>query len=281
MALFNHRDILTIEADANLHNKEVAAKSLQPYNDLLFKIVCDHVRARRDALVEDIRKKIQETPSRVVTIAVPLWSYNVRYFYKSREQYCAEIRNMPQEHRFATLDEDRRLQMADNVNGWNWTIGAEFDGDLPPRSISPLEPWYPPACDVLPPVPVDVVVRKTDLLKRLSTTLFPGYGWVFADYGETIHADDRCEVRKRTIHVLYSVSGNDPGNYKTKALYPVAVKYATYADYTVPDDHRVVLRGPGLAPPRTPPHHDTPPATPRAPRRERCPTCDGVEIDSE
>lgn len=258
MALLNHHDILTIQADATLHNKEVAVKSLQPYNDLLFKIVCDHVRSRHDAIVEDIRKKIQETPDRVVAVSVPLWSYNVRYFHKSREQYYAEIRAMPEEERFATLDQDRRLHQVDAVNGWNWTLGAEFDGHFA-------------AFDVLPHVPVDVIVRKTDLLKRLSTTLFPGYGWVFMNYGEPIHTDERCEVRKRTIHVLYSVNGNDPGNYKVKALQPVAVKYATHENYKVEDHHRVVLRGPGLAPPQTP----------NAPRRQRCPTCDGVEIDSD
>lgn len=281
MALFNHRDILGLQADATLHNKEVAANGLQPYNDLLFKIVCNHVRARRDTILEDIRKKIQDTPGKVVAVSVPLWSYNVRYFYKTREQYNAEIRDLPLDQRFARLEQDDRLRLADNVNGWNWTIGAEFDGEVPPRSVSPLEPYVPEVYDDLPAVPVDLIVRKTDLLKRLSTTLFPGYGWVFVDHGEPIHTDDRREVRKRTLYVLYSVSGNDPGNYKNKSLQPVAVKYATHQDYKVQDDHRVVLRGPGLAPPQTPLRQDTPPAIPGAPRRERCDGVDIMTYDSE
>lgn len=271
MALFNHRDILSIQADALQHNQEVVAKEFQPYNDLLFKIIRDDVTSRREAIVAEIQAEIKKTPGKVVSVSVPLWSYNVRYFRRTKEERFEELNAMDSEERIREMEDDRRLLKMDKKNGWQWTIGTKFDGeknwDLLGGDAIPASWFVPENLDRLPSIPVDVIVRKTDLLHRLATTLFPGYGWVINSYGEILHSGYRCEVLRKTLYLVYSPTGLPENGVKSKALHKVAVKYATHSDYKLPEGHKVVLKGPGREPPRTPPQ--SPPATPAPPRAPR------------
>lgn len=252
MALFNHRDILTIQADASLHNKGVVDKELQPYNDILFKLIRDDVTARRETIVEEIRTKIRETPGKVVTVSVPLWSYNVRYFTKTKEQYNAELASMSIMDRFTKQRTDEELRKLHRANGWHWTIGTKFEGEEYWDDVltegGHLAWVMPENMERLPSVPVDLLVRKTDLLNRLATTMFPGYGWVVKICGKRLHRDDNCEVFRNTLHLIYSPCGLPENGIKSKGLHMVAVKYATHTDYKLPEGHKVVLKGPGLAP---------------------------------
>jgi hypothetical protein len=88
------------------------------------------------------------------------------------------------------------------------------------------------------------------------------------EVGRIVHTDETCEVRTIILKVNF-YPNSVPGGYKTKKLEAAKTKYADHEDYKVQDDHRVVLRGPGLEPPTTPPQEDTPPATPKAPRGRR------------
>lgn len=270
MAAFSNFDIASLIVEASRHNKTVIETQLQPYNDFLFNIISASIKARHDDIMKDLREKIQCSGGEVRKVEAYLWHYNVRYFKLSSKEYANKLHQLPAQEQYNKHLEGVARDAVYDSNGWHWKIGAEFDG------IIDAENWAQ-IYDNLPMVPVDLVMRKTDLLARLST-LFHDYGWVEREVGRVVHEDETCDVRAIILKVHFYPKGV-PGGYRGNALNAAKTKYATHVDYKVQDDHRVVLRGPGLAPPQTPP--SSPPATPDAPRRQRCPTCDGVEIDDE
>jgi hypothetical protein len=267
MAAFSNFDMASLIVEAHTHDKVLVEQELQPYNDFLYKIISDEIRAKHDDIMAALKTKIRDSPTKIRSVAVPLWSYNVRYFNKSRAEFNATMGEMAVGGRMTKLAESAILDQVYEDNGWHWKIGAEFDG---------LPDWTAPTIyDNLPMVPVDLIVRKTDLLARLST-LFLGNGWIRRVYEDILHEDGRCTIRKITLMVEFYPDGL-PQGYQTRGLQAAKEKYATHVNYKVQDDHRVVLRGPGRAPPYTPPTSVV--STPEAPRRKRCDTCDAVEVD--
>ena len=272
MATFSNFDIASLAVEASRRNKVAVETQLQPYNDFLFNIISADIKTRHDDIMRELREKIQCTPGEVRKVDAYLWHYNVRYYKLSPKEYANKLHELPAQDQYSKHLEGMARDAVYDSNGWHWKIGAEFDG------IIDASTW-PHIYDNLPMVPVDLVMRKTDLLARLST-LFHDCGWVEREVGRIVHTDETCDVRTIILKVQFYPKGV-PGGYRGNALQAAMAKYAEHNDYKVQDDHRVVLRGPGLAPPSTPPQQNTPPATPKAPRRQRCPTCDGVEIDSE
>ncbi len=272
MAVFSNIDIASLTVEAYRRNKVAVETQLQPYNDFLFNIISADIKARHDDIMKELKEKIQCSAGEVRKVDAYLWSYNVRYYHLSSKEYANKLHALPAQDQYSKHLEGIAREAVYDSNGWHWKIGAEFDG------IIDASTW-PHIYDNLPMVPVDLVMRKTDLLARLST-LFHDCGWVEREVGRIVHEDETCVVRTIILKVHFYPK-EVPGGYKGNALQAAKTKYANHQDYKVQDDHRVVLRGPGLAPPSTPPQQDTPPATPKAPRRQRCPTCDGVEIDSE
>lgn len=275
MAVFSNIDIASLAVEASRHNKVAVETQLQPYNDFLFNIISADIKARHDDIMRELREKIQCTAGEVRKVDAYLWSYNVRYFKLSSKEYANKLHALPAQDQYGKHLEGIAREAVYDSNGWNWKIGAEFDGDIDSSS-------WPHIYDNLPMVSVDLVMRKTDLLARLST-LFHDCGWVEREVGRIVHTDETCDVRTIILKVQFYPKGV-PGGYRGNALQAAMTKYAEHKDYKVQDDHRVVLRGPGLAPPSTPPQSPASLATPGAPRRQRCPTCDGVDImtyDSE
>jgi hypothetical protein len=258
MATFSNFDISSLIVESIQHDKVVVEKDLQPYNDFLFKIISDQIRAKHDEIMETLKQKIRDSPTKIRSVAAPLWSYNVRYYKKSRAEFNAEMGALTVQERMDKLAESGILDQVYEDNGWHWKIGAEFDGFVD---------WTAPHIyDNLPMVPVDLVVRKTDLLARLST-LFLRHGWVRRVYEDILHEDEERIARKMTLMVEFYPDGL-PQGYQLRGFKAAKQKYATHVDYKVQDDHRVVLRGPGRAPPYTPPTSAV--STPDAPRRKRC-----------
>ena len=275
MAVFSNIDIASLTVEASRRNKVAVETQLQPYNDFLFNIISTSIKARHDDIMQELRQKIQCSGGEVRKVDAYLWHYNVRYFNISAKEYANKLHALPAQDQYNKHMEGVARDAVYNSNGWHWKIGAEFDGMIDSTN-------WPQIYDNLPMVPVDLVMRKTDLLARLSTH-FHDCGWVEREVGKIVHEDETCQVRTIILKVQFYPKGV-PGGYRGNALQAAMTKYANHTDYKVQDDHRVVLRGPGLAPPRTPAQQDTPPVTPGAPRRRRCPTCDGVEImtyDSE
>lgn len=269
MATFSTSDINSLVAESRKHDDVLVKKELQPYNDFLYTIISQNIRARHDDIMETLKTKIRDSPTKIRAVAAPLWSYNVRYFHKTRQEYDAYMGGLTVQERMMKMAETAQCDQLYESNGWHWTIGAEFDG-IPDWMSSHVY-------ENLPPVPVDLIVRRTDLCARLST-LFHGHGWVNRVYSDILYENDECIIRKMTLMVYFYPNGL-PHGFQTKAVQTAKDKYATHVNYRVQDDHRVVLRGPGLEPPQTPP--SSPPATPGAPQRKRCPTCEGIEIDDE
>lgn len=251
-------DIASLINEASRHNKMALETQLQPYNDLLFSIISSDIKTKHDDIMKELREKIQRSPGEIRNVDAYLWHYNVRYYHLSSKEYANKVHELPPQEQYGKMLEGVSREAIYDSNGWNWKIGAEFDGIL---NANTWQRIY----DDLPMVPVDMVMRKTDLLARLST-LFHDYGWVEREVGKIIHEDETCVIRTVILKVHFYPKGV-PGGYKTKKLEAAKTKYATHETYTVLDDHRVVLRGPGLEPPQTPP------STPKAPRRHQCPDC--------
>lgn len=267
MALFNNLDIADVVAEAQRHNSRVLEDELQPYNDMLFKIISDGIKAKHDNILEHFKTRIRLAPRYIKVVSVPFWAYNVRYFRQSREEYAATLRAVPYTERYARVNDDQERDSVYRSNGWHWTIGALS----PVQWLDEEETWK------LRPVPVDLVVRRTDLCQRLST-LFQGHVWVAREYHGTIHEDAHCEVRSFALVAKFYVDGIGDRPAWVDALKRTTTKYSAHVieeeDYLSPN---VVLTGPGLAPPRTPP---TSPVRPPAPKRLRCASCD-FRYDSE
>jgi hypothetical protein len=277
MALFSNFDIAAVTGEAVVHNSNVLANDLQPYNDLLFNIISDEIKTRRGRILEHFKTNIKETPGNVRSVSVPLWSYNVRHFLTTRQEYYTELAKLSYMERVTKDAEDRALRKIHEDNGWHWTIGVE-------SSVQYLDEetrW------TLRPVPVDLVVRKTDLLQRLSN-LFAGQRvWVSREFAGCLHDDDRCRVEKIVLRAHLHVNGFGHMLGRTRALkntadkYPASYKpYKPFAEFGPAASEKVVLMGPDLAPPKTPPTSAV--STPAAPKasRKRCDSCE-YYYDSE
>jgi len=266
MSIFEITDIAALQAEASKHNTEVLAEELQPYNDLLFDIITKELATKKEEIVASLKEQIKTTQGRVKSVGVPIWSYNTRIYTKTREEHNEELMAMPYGDRVRQLAEDREQSQRCTDNGSHWTIGVA-------SSIQWLDEetrWS------LRPVPVDLVVRKTDLLQRIAVE-FCDCVWVARSCGERIYNTANFFVQRMDLHAYFYVGGLKP-HHKTQTL-SVRRKYAGYMPYT-PDSEfgptvaeRVMLTGPGLYQP------DTPSVTSEAdeePRRRRCSSCDFV-----
>jgi hypothetical protein len=281
MALFSNFDIAAVIGEAIQHNNKVLADELQPYNDILFKIISDDIISKHDDILEQLKTRIKETPGRARVVSVPLWTYNTRQFLTSREDYNREFLKLSYMEQTLKIRENRELYGLHRANGWHWMVGVssgncyEWDDDYTEMTLQ--ENWS------LKQVPVDLVFRKTDLLQRLSN-LFQGNVWVNRAFGNVVHCDDRCRIDKMEIRAYFHVDGFDHLDVRTRALRRAKAKYARHTDYVVVEGRTAVLTGPGLEPPQTPPASPAVPPTPKAPRATRyarCPSCDGTDYDSE
>lgn len=273
MALFNTFDIAGVVAEAQQHNNKMLADDLQPYNDMLFKLIADNIKTQHDFILERFKTNIKTTPGFSKVVSVPLWNYNVRYFFTNRQKYWADFATLNYMERVNKAQEAADQRRLHEDNGWHWTIGA----------MSPVQWLEEETSWRLRPVPVDLVVRKTDLLQRLSNLFDTDmhsqpHVWVTREYCGRIYEDDHCEVQRIALTANFYVGGIAHQTVRTEALKRTALKYAARVDeeedFLSP---RVVLTGP---PPQTPPSSPVRPPTPRAPRRPRCESCD-YQYDSE
>lgn len=279
MALFSNFDIAAVISEARQHNDKVLADDLQPYNDILFKIISDELNTKRDDILEQFKTKIKESPSHVKVVSVPLWTYNTRQFLTTREDYETGLMKLNYYERNLVRRENDELFKVHRANGWHWMVGVRsghhYDWDDDYAEMTLHETW------ALKQVPVDLIMRKTDLLTRLSELFSGGHVWVSREFDSAVHWDDRCRIDKMVLRAHFHVEGFNHLVQRTRLFAALKDKYDRHTDYAVAEGHAVVLTGPGLAPPSTPPQSPVVPSTPKAPRRERCPTCDAVEIDSE
>ena len=246
MALFNNFDIADVIGEAYRHNKKVVEQDLQQYNDMLFKIIADEINGKREDILNQFKTKIQETSGKVNVVSIPLWTYNVRHFFTPREIYLAELENMPYTDRIDRVNADEERDAVYSANGWHWTIGL----------MSPVQ-WLDEETNwTLRPVPVDLIVRKTDLLHRLSN-LFQGHVWITREYVGFVHEDQHCQARKIVLRAHFHVKGLNRYKYKVNALNAAKAKYLNYSEIERYDGYKPILTGPGLEPPQTPPASPT------------------------
>lgn len=266
MALFSNYDIAVLTGEASQHKTKMLEKDLQPYNDILFNKIRAELEARHDEIIDQLQEKIRNAPERSRVVSVPLWSYNVRHFNQSRADYDADLMKLSPLERTAKIQADRSLAQTHVCNGWQWMIGVSsgssytWDDDFAIMQVDTN--WS------LRQVPVDLVLRKTDLLLRL-TNLFHEHVWVTRDFSECVRYYDECKIDKMVIHAHFYMDGFARRGYWKRSLKDTKAKYAKHARYVLEEGQKIVLTGPGLEPLQTPPGSPRDVETPDAPRRAR------------
>lgn len=266
MASFDIHDISALLGEVRRHNASVLADDLQPYNDLLFNIIAQEIHAKHDDIMEDFKTKIQETYGTVNQVTVPLWSYKTRFYKKPKDVYEAELSDMPFDERHMKRCDKIECDRICIENGWHWTIGV-IDRDPPIVWKDDVEKFLPDMW-TLRPVPVNLIVFKTDLLIRLSTLFTGNVVKVERFYGKLIHETRDYEIREMWINATLYPRGLR--GHQKNAVIAALEKYShDYAPtYLLSTDEDVVMNGPGLEPPKTPPASPSmTPVCPPAPKR--------------
>ena len=269
MSIFTNIDIAILQGEAHRHNSSVLASDLQPYNDLLFDIISKEVSAKKAELMESLNSQINNHPVRLTRVCVPIWSYNSRIYTKSRETYNEEVRNMTYMQR---VDADRQEKEQNRIceeNGWHWTIGVE----------SAVQWLDEPTNWKLQPVPVNLVIRKTDLLWRLSL-MFARDVLIEHVYKGRVYSCKNYLIEKYELRATFFLNGFS--RHAKKLRENVSKKYSAGYEPYRPDttfgptaSDSVVLTGPGREPPKTPPTTAvSTPMVPNAPRRMRYESCE-------
>lgn len=267
MALFSNFDITSVICEALQHNSQVLETELQPYNDILFKVISDDIKTKREDILEQFKTNIKKTPGKAQVVSVPLWTYNTRFFTTTREEYNRELLKLAPFERGIKNRENRELMKLHRENGWHWMVGVssgnfyEWDDDYTEMTLH--ENWS------LKQVPVDLVIRKTDLLQRLSNLFMGGHVWVTREFSDCVHYDDRCRVDKMVLRAHFHVDTFKHLIGRNRALKSTRSKYVSHADFALEENETVVLTGPGLEPPHTPPPSPAVPATPKTPSIHR------------
>lgn len=251
MSIFPVYDIENLQTEVCKHNMEIVVKDLQPYNDMLFKLIVDDLAARKDELMESMRTQVRETSGKVDRVTIPIWSYVTRFYKMDAREHRDKLVAMSYYERQATRAADEAHDRMCNDNGWIWKFGVrsklryfEWDGaDGGEYDYN----WF------LPPVPVDVIFRKTDLLHRLSRAFSPDT-WIVRRNEDIVHQDKRCIVNKMQLYAVFYPRGI-PEVSKINLLRAVAEKYPeSYDPHNFEEYHQVAaLVGPVLTPPATPP----------------------------
>jgi len=250
MSIFTLYDISSLQSEVCKHNNVHVVDDLQPYNDLLFKLLMDDLTARKNEIMESMKTQIRETQGKVDRVTVPIWSYVTRFYNMEAREYRDKMASMSYVDRQATHAADKAHNRMCHDNGWIWTFGVRsklryFEWDGADGGEYDYK-WF------LPPVPVDVIFRKTDLLQRLSRAFSPDT-WIVRGNQDLVHQDKRCVVRKMQLYAVFYPSGI-PQLYKLNALHAVAEKYPnSYIPHEVEESHEVAaLVGPELETPGTP-----------------------------
>lgn len=251
MTSFNVSDITALLGEVAKHNANVLADTLQPHADLLFNIIKEEVEAKHDDIMKDFKKQIRETRGEIKKVSVPVWRYKTRIYKKPRDVYEAELHEMLLDARIEKRQQEVECDRICRLNGWHWTIGVGY-ANAPPVWGEDVGAFVPEAW-TLKPVPVHLVMWKTDLLVRLST-LFAANVWVERAYGRLIYETPDYEIREMVVNATLYPRGLLADN--KRRLDAVRVKYPwnyvqAYAPH--PDDEEVVLLGPDNEVPRTPP----------------------------
>jgi len=272
MTTFDIFDISALLGEVNKHNMAVLADDLQPHNDFLFNIIKEEVAAKHDDIMKAFKTKIRETRGKVTKVSVPLWTYKTRFYKKPWDVYKAELNEMLLDERNEKRRQEFEYDRVCTLNGWHWKIGVAYK-DAPIAWGEDAGAFHPEAWSVNP-MPVNLVVSKTDLMARLST-LFAPFVWVERAYGRVIHETRDYEIREMVLQATLYPRGLLAD--KKASLEKMYEKYPhNYAQaYVLAEDEEVVLNGPDREPPRTPPVTPSPaPQEPPAIQRP-CPV-DGV-----
>lgn len=136
---------------------------LDLYGDLLFEVI----RAELPDPTEVLNNLMDcvQSARRSADIRMPLWSYRTRYWTRPRT--------------FDTEQEDQDASMI-HTHGWHWTIGTTQRAHKP----------------------IDLIVKKTDLLPRLAALYGPCF---HCTRGNVLwYSTDRYDVTETTIWLVYT-----------------------------------------------------------------------------
>jgi hypothetical protein len=136
---------------------------LDTYGDLLFEVIRAELPDPTEVL-NNLMDCVQYA-QRPSDIRMPLWSYRTRYWTKPR-----------------TFDTDQEEEDASMIHrrGWHWTVGTNQ------RAHKPM----------------DLIVKKTDLLPRLAALYGPCF---HCTRGNVLwYSTDRYDVTETTIWLVYT-----------------------------------------------------------------------------
>lgn len=226
-------------------NAELTQEQLQPYADALYDIIVQDVTDRREEIFNELLAKIK-TSSSTRSIYVPIWSYNVRYYAETKEDYKKRYIGMSIHERVVENINRNERDATCSRNGWHWTLGM-WSGD-----------YYTDQ-----PIAVNVLVKRTDLCARLSAFFSNNLDMIVRPFArEVVYGNDLYSVVRQELQLEYYPMGL---NVWTKPKIEAAM--AKYKDYVPkPTSGSPKLDGPGRFPPLNP--EDSPPPSPVA--RSRC-----------
>jgi hypothetical protein len=169
MSLFTQS---TLSAAWRTRSSELSARTLQPYNDILYEVLVANFESRRDELQAEILKVIQSASS-LRDLSIPLWSYKTTIYQESRKV----LAKLPS---FQPMEERMRRR------GYHCTVGTvpeTFDPETVETNDSEYGWTY--SWDTAP-VSVGKVIRGTDLCHRLALL-----------FGDSFRVESRLIATKR------------------------------------------------------------------------------------
>lgn len=228
LSFFTTKEQMDLRTSWGKRELEVEEETLQPYCDLLMTQIMNDVRWKKDEILAALQEKTK-TAKHKADLCVPFWSYN-SVIYKQSRQEAFGGRSY-----FTDQDEIRE-------KGYDWTLKTERYVTDPAEleEIGHFPEYDGPSAEVtkLRPVRVDRVVKRSDLLLRLSKNFGMNF-WVSTRLGKIIHECESYTAYKVELVLNFFPSGLP--EHRIKALLPIAKKYDARTNYRMKDDERFIL----------------------------------------
>lgn len=224
---FSPKERIDLRASWAKREQDLEEETLQPYCDLLFTQIMNDIRWKKDELFSALQGKTK-TVRHKADMCVPFWTYNAVTYKQSRDEPISMSH-------YADRDKIRQ-------KGYDWTLMTERYVTNPEEleEMGHYPEYDGPSMEVtkLYPVRVDRVVKRTDLLARLSKEFGVNF-WVTRRRGESIHDCESYTAYK--VDLVLNFFPSSLPEYKLKPLLAIAKKYDARTNYKMMDDERFIL----------------------------------------